>query len=250
MLLLERVCGAAQHFDVVHFHIDYLHFPLSRRLHLSQLTTLHGRLDLPDLVPVYREFPDMPLVSISDHQRGPLPWVNWCRTIYHGLPRDLAVYANFGDKTIEVTLTLEVGADFADIFEVRGAKRSKRGRFLEPQLTDAELALSYEGLDGVRRTSRIRCSPAPKSLSESQIDFLVRLRPDEEQHLEFSIACEKSEPARAIVDFQRASSGLSKDIEQAAEQDCAIRGMHFTPDYPTSCGWPVRLPRRCWTISE
>ncbi len=89
VVMLERVAREADTFDIVHFHIDYMHFPLSRRGHYKHVTTLHGRLDIPDLVPIYREFPDMPLVSISDDQRAPLPWVNWQGTVYHGLPADL-----------------------------------------------------------------------------------------------------------------------------------------------------------------
>ena len=89
LLLLERVFQHASQFDVIHFHIDYLHFPLSRRQPYAQLTTLHGRLDIPDLVSLYEEFYDMPLVSISKAQREPLPWANWLDTVYHGLPEDL-----------------------------------------------------------------------------------------------------------------------------------------------------------------
>ena len=87
--MLEWVQRDIDEFDVVHFHIDYMHFPLSRRQKVPSLTTLHGRLDIPDLVPIYREFPDMSLVSISDAQRAPLQWANWQATIYHGLPPDL-----------------------------------------------------------------------------------------------------------------------------------------------------------------
>ena len=89
ILMLERVFERADEFDIVHFHIDYLHFPLSRRYLNTQITTLHGRLDIPDLQPLYRNFDDMPVVSISDSQREPLPWINWKATIYHGLPPDL-----------------------------------------------------------------------------------------------------------------------------------------------------------------
>jgi glycosyltransferase involved in cell wall biosynthesis len=89
LLLLERVFQRAEEFDVIHFHVDHLHFPLSRRQPYPQLTTLHGRLDIPDLIPLYEEFDDMPLVSISNAQRDPLPWANWLRTVYHGLPEDL-----------------------------------------------------------------------------------------------------------------------------------------------------------------
>jgi glycosyltransferase involved in cell wall biosynthesis len=88
-LQLEQVFQAAAGFDIIHFHIDYLHFPFSRRLAVPQLTTLHGRLDQPDLVPLYREFYDMPVISISDAQRKPLPAINWQGTVYHGLPTDL-----------------------------------------------------------------------------------------------------------------------------------------------------------------
>ncbi len=89
LVQLEHVFRRAAEFDLVHFHTDFLHFPLSRRHRLTAVTTLHGRLDLPELVPVYREFADQPLVSISDAQRAPLPWANWVRTIHHGLPETL-----------------------------------------------------------------------------------------------------------------------------------------------------------------
>jgi glycosyltransferase involved in cell wall biosynthesis len=88
-VMLERVIQRAADFDVIHFHIDYLHFPVSRRMGVSHVTTLHGRLDLPDLQCMYDEFREAPLVSISDSQRAPLPQANFCRTIHHGLPLDL-----------------------------------------------------------------------------------------------------------------------------------------------------------------
>ena len=87
-LMVEQVFNHAEAFDLIHFHIDYLQFPLSRRVQVPCVTTLHGRLDLPDLVPLYKEFSEVPLVSISDAQRGPLPWVNWVKTVHHGLPAD------------------------------------------------------------------------------------------------------------------------------------------------------------------
>src|SRR5580704_7458708 len=75
-------------FDVVHFHIDYFHFPISRAYNIPQLTTLHGRLDLPDLQPLYNRYPEMRVVSISNAQRKPLPQANWIGNVYHGLPAD------------------------------------------------------------------------------------------------------------------------------------------------------------------
>lgn len=88
ILLMEQVLQRKSDFDIIHFHIDYLHFSMSRSHELPQITTLHGRLDIPDLVPLYREFSDMPLVSISDAQRCPLSWANWQGTVHHGMPED------------------------------------------------------------------------------------------------------------------------------------------------------------------
>ncbi|HET9878064.1 MAG TPA: glycosyltransferase family 4 protein [Candidatus Limnocylindria bacterium] len=85
---LECVAAEASRFDIIHWHLDYFHFPMSRRLGVPQLTTLHGRLDIPDLAPVYREFGDMPVVSISNDQRAPLPNARWVATIHHGMPLD------------------------------------------------------------------------------------------------------------------------------------------------------------------
>jgi glycosyltransferase involved in cell wall biosynthesis len=89
MLLLERVRRIAHEFDVLHFHLDYLPFPLFTQLDTPFVTTLHGRLDLPELQPVFDTFPDAPVISISDSQRQPLPQANWLNTIYHGLPDQL-----------------------------------------------------------------------------------------------------------------------------------------------------------------
>ena len=86
VLMLERVFKDSKRFDIIHFHIDYLHFPLARRYLGQTLTTLHGRLDIPDLLPLYKEFSEIPLVSVSDAQRKPLSWANWIGTVYHGLP--------------------------------------------------------------------------------------------------------------------------------------------------------------------
>jgi glycosyltransferase involved in cell wall biosynthesis len=89
VMMLDEVYARLDDFDILHFHIDHLHYPLMRAFSDRMLTTLHGRLDLPDLIPFYSRFPELPLVSISDAQRSPMPPVNWISTIYHGLPKDL-----------------------------------------------------------------------------------------------------------------------------------------------------------------
>jgi len=92
LMLLERGFGSSSDFDLIHSHLDFLGFPRARQSNVPTITTLHGRLDLPELVPVFREFAEMPLVSISAAQRRPLPWANWLATVHHGLPRDLYAY--------------------------------------------------------------------------------------------------------------------------------------------------------------
>jgi glycosyltransferase involved in cell wall biosynthesis len=93
MVLLDAVFSRRHEFDIIHFHIDYMHFPVSRWLDPARVTTLHGRLDLPDLQPLYSHFIPEPLVSISDSQRAPLPFANWQQTVYHGLPTDLLPFS-------------------------------------------------------------------------------------------------------------------------------------------------------------
>jgi glycosyltransferase involved in cell wall biosynthesis len=90
--MLGQVADAAAQFDLLHFHIDYLHFPLTHRQRWPRVTTLHGRLDLPELRPIYRQFPGQPVVSITDAQREPLPLADWIGTVYHGLPPDLYTF--------------------------------------------------------------------------------------------------------------------------------------------------------------
>ena len=132
---LEQVAAEASSFDVIHWHLDYFHFPMSRRLGVPQLTTLHGRLDIPDLQPVYAQFGDMPLVSISLDQRAPLPGARWVGSVHHGLPPDefapsyetgryLAFLGRISpekraDRAIEVALQtglpLKIGAKVDDV---------------------------------------------------------------------------------------------------------------------------------------
>ena len=86
VILIDRLLQEADDFDLIHFHDGFLHFPSFRRHATPSVTTLHGRLDLPDTTTLFREFAEVPLVSISNAQRLPVPWANWQGTVYHGLP--------------------------------------------------------------------------------------------------------------------------------------------------------------------
>jgi len=89
MLMLEQVYQRAAEFDFLHFHLDYYSFSMFARQSTPFVTTLHGRLDLPEHQPLFDEFSSVPVVSISNAQRRPLPQANWVRTVHHGLPVDL-----------------------------------------------------------------------------------------------------------------------------------------------------------------
>jgi glycosyltransferase involved in cell wall biosynthesis len=87
--LVELVFQQASRFDIIHFHLDYLHFPLVRRHRCPTVTTMHGALRPHDVKALFDEYRDIPLVSISDNQRIPMPSAGWQATVYHGLPRTL-----------------------------------------------------------------------------------------------------------------------------------------------------------------
>jgi glycosyltransferase involved in cell wall biosynthesis len=87
--MVELIYRRKDEFDVLHFHIDYFPLSLFSRQNVPFLTTLHGRLDLPEFIEVYNTFRDTPFVSISDHQRKPVPALNWVRTVLHGMPQNL-----------------------------------------------------------------------------------------------------------------------------------------------------------------
>ncbi len=93
VVMLDRVRALADAFDVLHFHLDVLHYPLIRDFSDRTVTTLHGRLDLPELKHVYSTFSHVPLVSISSDQRKPMPPVNWVGKVHHGLPVNLLPFS-------------------------------------------------------------------------------------------------------------------------------------------------------------
>ena len=114
MVMLDKVAERAGEFDILHFHNDFVHFPMFRSRAADVLTTLHGRLDLRDIKPFYARFADMPLISISDDQRKPLPHANFIATIHHGIPADL------------LSPTFERGAYVAFLGRISKEKRPDR----------------------------------------------------------------------------------------------------------------------------
>src|SRR5689334_22891013 len=96
--MLSNVFDHADDFDIIHAHLDYWTFPFARQTATPTITTLHGRLDLEEIHCIFRSYEDMPVVSISDNQRTPLPGMNWVSTVHHGVPRELLPYNPKGGK--------------------------------------------------------------------------------------------------------------------------------------------------------
>jgi glycosyltransferase involved in cell wall biosynthesis len=125
--LVEMVLSRAAQFDVIHFHCDYLQFPLSRYCPTPCVTTMHGMLRTHDLESLFGAYPDVPLVSISDDQRRPFPGANWQRTVYHGLPRDLHTFRERPDDYLLFVgrVSPEKRLDRAIEIAVRSGRRLK-----------------------------------------------------------------------------------------------------------------------------
>jgi glycosyltransferase involved in cell wall biosynthesis len=159
IIMLEQVIREAPRFDIIHFHIDYLHFPFSRQQEIPHVTTLHGRLDMPDLQPLYRTFERQPLVSISNAQRRPLPFVNWVGTVYHGLPLGLHTFregpgeylAFLGrispEKGIEhaVAIALRLGMELRVAAKVDAADRDYYEEVIRPLFRKAGRLVQFLG---------------------------------------------------------------------------------------------------------
>src|SRR6059036_818439 len=153
VLLVDHVLEHGDEFDVIHFHTGYLHFPVCRCLSVPHITTLHGRLDLPDLVPVFDRFRDEPLISISNAQRQPLAWANWQTTIYHGLPTDLFSFRRGSDDYLAflgrispekgadraIEIAKRVGIPLKIAAKVDRADRRYFKRVVEPLLNDSHV---------------------------------------------------------------------------------------------------------------
>lgn len=150
--LMEMVFRNASQFDVIHFHSDYLHFPLLRHNPTPTVTTLHGRVHLHDVENLFREYAEAPLVSISDDQRRPLPDANWRATVYHGLPRNIhSFHEQPGEYLVFVgRISPEKRLDRA----IEIAKRTGRRLKVAAKIYDEDRRYYHESIEPLLRESR------------------------------------------------------------------------------------------------
>jgi len=134
LVMFEELYRRAADFDIIHFHTGHQHFPFSRRLTIPHITTQHGRLDITELERLYREFHEIPVVSISDSQREPLPYANWQGTVYNGLPRDLYRYQSEPDDYLAFLgrISPEKGLDEAINIARQTGRRLKIAAKIDP----------------------------------------------------------------------------------------------------------------------
>jgi glycosyltransferase involved in cell wall biosynthesis len=147
--LMDLVMREARHFDVIHFHCDYVHFPLLRYLRTPTVTTLHGMVRRHDLRPLFQAYPEVPLVSISDDQRSPIPWANWQATVYHGLPTGLHTFRyDPGDYLLFIgRISPEKRLDRA----IEIARRSGRPLKVAAKIYDEDRAYYQETIEPILR---------------------------------------------------------------------------------------------------
>jgi glycogen debranching enzyme len=141
----------------------------------------------------------------------------WQNTCY-----DRLRLANFFSTPIETTISLDFSADFADIFQVRGSRRERVGELLPPRVEDSCVVLSYQGLDGVLRSTRLLFDPAPAELSGHSVNFPVGLDPKQETSISVAVSCEEDRPRRTTIDFGAAMSEALASAEQIRSQFCHV----------------------------
>jgi glycogen debranching enzyme len=141
----------------------------------------------------------------------------WQGTCYERL----RVY-NYGLMPLDIPLYLQFDSDFADIFEVRGVRRERRGHKLEAVVKDDGIVLGYVGLDGVTRRTRLQCSPAPAEVFGSELRLEIKLPPQGEMMFDLTVACESVEPVASIVPFDRAATASANALKWLESQDCEI----------------------------
>jgi glycogen debranching enzyme len=130
---------------------------------------------------------------------------------------------NYGLDPVQVAFSFRFGADFADIFEVRGTRRARKGRDLEPAVHESAVVLAYEGLDGVVRRTRLEFSPRPAALSPTGARFELALRPREEATLDVTVCCERGGPRACVLSYNQAAAAAAGALEQARQHTCCVQ---------------------------
>ncbi|MGE5489741.1 MAG: glycogen debranching N-terminal domain-containing protein [Actinomycetota bacterium] len=147
--------------------------------------------------------------------RAKLLWKSGCR-------EHLRV-ANYGDEPVSLMLVVEFAADFADIFEVRGFSRERRGKDLPPEVARDHVILAYEGLDGVVRRTVVGCTPAPDRIAMDRVEYDIKLKPGEQTDLHVMVDCEADGTEAKFLNYSGALTRVSAALRAAQDRGCTVR---------------------------
>lgn len=168
------------------------------------------------------------LTSPDQHENGEIviPYgtlhVHRSKFLWHGTCYEKIELSNFGSRAINAELSLGFGADFVDVFEVRGNRRPRRGELLPPELSEREVVLAYRGLDQIVRRTRLRFAPAPQRLSETSASFSLRLEAKQTQELYLWIDCEVAADSARRLAFENAYGEALDRLTHVSERDCRL----------------------------
>ncbi len=165
--------------------------------------------------------PDMQLDGKTAVPRGTLHLLR-SKFLWQGVCYEDLRIKNYGLEPVNATVSFHFEADYADIFEVRGTHRARRGRYLDGVVEKGQVTLAYEGLDALVRRTRLVFSPRPTTLSGNDARFQVRLAPHAEVHLQLTIACEPENAPASLLPYDQAQSRMEKSREELNAEGCHI----------------------------
>jgi glycogen debranching enzyme len=162
--------------------------------------------------------PDIPIDQESVFQRDILH-IFRSKLLFKGTCYERIHLTNHGLDPVTLSLSLRFDADFADIFEVRGTRRERRGKMLPPRIEDTALRIGYEGLDGVQRWTHVKCVRRPEQITNDTLTFAVALLPQESQTIDYTVSCETSTARPApVIAYQEALDTVTTALAEARRQ--------------------------------
>lgn len=168
---------------------------------------------------------DLANVDILENQQVTIPrgtlHIVRSRFLWQGVAYEELKMVNYGLAALEIPFRVLIGADFADIFEVRGTRRERRGRRLDDEFTNSSILMRYEGLDHIERQTRIDCDPAPAQIKTSELHFETSIGPGKAALFHFSVACNPDQKRHAIA-YARAMAGAETELKAASANICEI----------------------------
>ncbi len=168
---------------------------------------------------------DLANVDVAENQQVTIPrgtlHIVRSRFLWQGVVYEEIKTFNYGLSVLEIPFRIAIGADFADIFEVRGTRRERRGRRLDDEFTKTSILMRYEGLDNLERRTRIDCDPEPAQITSSEVSFETSIPPGKSSSFHFSVDCNPDAKRRAIT-YPRAMAGAETELKAASSSSCQI----------------------------